>query len=396
MVENEINIPDGWEAKPLKELTTVLYGYPLDSNHFVDNPSGFPMIRIRDISSGTIQTWYTGFCPDTYIVDNNDILIGMDGDFHIRRWQGGKAYLNQRCCKVNSSDKILDQYLYYYLPDKLQAINNAKVATTVKHLLVPDMDNIIVVYPPLPEQERIASILGDLDDLIEKQAKLIEKKKRFRDGLKTELITGRKRLPGYTQQWKKCLLGDIVELKHGYAFKSETYTAGGNYNIITIKNVQGDRFLDTDTVDRIAVLPINLADHQRLKPYDILISLTGNNGRVSYNIGENNLLNQRVGLLEIRNNQTTDREFLFQFLSSSLFREAMETLGEGAAQKNLKKEHITEYEIMLPPFEEQQALATTLFDIENEILALEETYNKNIRLKAALLRQLVTGEIRVV
>ena len=74
----------------------------------------------------------------------------------------------------------------------------------------------------------------------------------------------------------------------------------------------------------------------------------------------------------------------------------METLGEGAAQKNLKKEHITEYEIMLPPFEEQQALATTLFDIENEILALEETYNKNIRLKAALLRQLVTGEIRVV
>ena len=142
---------------------------------------------------------------------------------------------------------------------------------------------------------------------------------------------------------KTAPLSNFGELKNGYAFKSSTYVPNGNYNIITIANVSGDREIVTDSCNTILSVPIDIQSHQILKSGDILISLTGNVGRVSLNKGNNNLLNQRVGLF-VPNNSIS-AEFIYQSLSFVQFENSMINLAQGAAQMNIGKGDIEFYQI---------------------------------------------------
>lgn len=94
-------------------------------------------------------------------------------------------------------------------------------------------------------------------------------------------------------------------------------------------------------------MPYNISEFQHLKDKDILISMTGNVGRVSMNVGENNLLNQRVGLFEIVNS-LFDREYIYYLLANKNFENAMNECGQGAAQLNISKDDIENYEIYVP------------------------------------------------
>ena len=142
---------------------------------------------------------------------------------------------------------------------------------------------------------------------------------------------------------KTAPLSNFGELKNGYAFKSSTYVPNGIYNIITIANVSGDREIVTDSCNTILSVPIDIQSHQILKSGDILISLTGNVGRVSLNKGNNNLLNQRVGLF-VPNNSIS-AEFIYQSLSFVQFENSMINLAQGAAQMNIGKGDIESYQI---------------------------------------------------
>lgn len=174
----------------------------------------------------------------------------------------------------------------------------------------------------------------------------------------------------------KIKLKDIAVLKNGYSFNSKQYTKSGKYNIITISNVQGKRFtVINDGTNKISILPSNLMSYQVLKDFDILVSMTGNVGRVSYNKGQNNLLNQRVGLIEIISKKII-REYLYQILSCYAFEKEMQINSQGAAQLNISKLDIESYQFYLPSFEEQEKIAALLsnFDskIEQEVKIIEK------------------------
>lgn len=130
-------------------------------------------------------------------------------------------------------------------------------------------------------------------------------------------------------------LADIATLKNGYAFQSSKYNIQGKWKILTIANVSGGRYINEDACNCIINLPNDIQDHQVLKEGDILISLTGNVGRVSLCKDGNYLLNQRVGLLHIMKN--VNQEFLYQVLSSRRFENSMVACGQGAAQMNIGK-----------------------------------------------------------
>ena len=130
-------------------------------------------------------------------------------------------------------------------------------------------------------------------------------------------------------------LADIATLKNGYAFQSSKYDTKGKWKILTIANVSGERYINDDDCNCIINLPNDIQDHQVLKEGDILISLTGNVGRVSLCKVGNYLLNQRVGLLHITKN--VNQEFLYQVLSSRRFENSMVACGQGAAQMNISK-----------------------------------------------------------
>ena len=143
-----------------------------------------------------------------------------------------------------------------------------------------------IFVPQQKEQEKIAAFLSKIDERIETQSKIIEDLELYKNTIANQLIYNNPLLD------KTIALKEYATLKNGYAFKSDTYSESGNYKVITIANVTGDKYISTTNCNKIDDLPIEIQSHQILIVGDILISLTGNVGRVSIVNEENCLLNQ--------------------------------------------------------------------------------------------------------
>lgn len=151
--------------KLLPDICRIQYGFAFDSTKFSDSV-GTPLIRIRDVVRGYSETYTTEQCGDEYVVQDGDMLIGMDGEFNIAHWKGGKAYLNQRVCRLIPTDKIDALYLFYFMPKALKTIEDKTPFVTVKHLSAKELNKVRVPMPPIAEQENIAASLQKVDELI--------------------------------------------------------------------------------------------------------------------------------------------------------------------------------------------------------------------------------------
>ena len=213
----------------------------------------------------------------------------------------------------------------------------ARVAqgVSIVHLYGEHLKAIKTYNPTLPEQQKIAKLLSLLDDRIDTQNKIIEDLMKLKSAISKHLFA-RKDLLETT-----ICLSNIATLKNGYAFQSGKYNALGKWKILTITNVSGERYINDEDYNCIINLPNDIQDHQVLKEGDILISLTGNVGRVSLCKDGDYLLNQRVGLLQLAKN--VNQEFLYQILSSQRFENSMIACGQGAAQMNIGKGDVESY-----------------------------------------------------
>ncbi len=157
----------------LNEFVDILSGFAFKSDLFNDS-EGIPIIRIRDVVRGRSQTYYRGKYDDTYVINNGDILIGMDGEFNTARWKGGPALLNQRVCQIKShADKLNESYLLHFLPIALKQIEDVTPFVTVKHLSVKTIREIQIPLPPIATQKHIAAILDQAEELRSKRRSAI-------------------------------------------------------------------------------------------------------------------------------------------------------------------------------------------------------------------------------
>lgn len=191
------------------------------------------------------------------------------------------------------------------------------------------------------------------------------------------------RFKGFTDPWKKCKLGDIVDIVGGNAWKSDDYVDDGEYLVVTIANVQGDYYIDDTVGSRI-----NPKEFQRylLYPEDILISLTGNVGRVSRMTSSRAVLNQRVG--KIVPYSDSDNEFIFQTLRNPDFLNSMLVAGQGAAQINISSTDVLMYEIAYPNIKEQRKVGTLFQGLDSLITLHQCKYDKLVDLKKSLLKKM--------
>lgn len=151
--------------KLLPEVCTIQYGFPFDSAKFSDS-NGMPLIRIRDVVRGYSETYTTEEYKSEYIVHENDLLIGMDGEFNIAKWGKTPALLNQRVCRLAPKDSIDKDYLFYFMPVALKRIEEKTPFVTVKHLSAKELNKIEIPVLPLEEQRKIAETLSKVDELI--------------------------------------------------------------------------------------------------------------------------------------------------------------------------------------------------------------------------------------
>lgn len=184
-----------WKDEPMDAYIDFQVGFPFSSVYFNDGSGGLRLVKNRDLKSDD-QIYFTSevYSPE-YIVENGDILVGMDGDFLPCRWQKGKALLNQRVGRLLPKKNMAGLFAYYALQKPLIELENGTGATTVKHLSHGDIKKLIVPMPPtIEEQMAIAEVLSDMDSEIEKHEQNLAKYRLIKQGMMSELLTGRIRL----------------------------------------------------------------------------------------------------------------------------------------------------------------------------------------------------------
>lgn len=135
-------VPEEWKKEKLINLVDVQYGYAFDGKLFNSEGKGSPIVRIRNIPDGTTNDFTTEKAPEEYIIHNGDILVGMDGEFHINTWNQGEAYLVQRSCSIRPKNESMKGYILQAIYEPIKYFEKTVVGATVAHLGKKHIDTI--------------------------------------------------------------------------------------------------------------------------------------------------------------------------------------------------------------------------------------------------------------
>ena len=190
-------IPEGWGVENLFNVAEVQYGYPFSTDYFNSTGEGVPVIRIRDILGNDITNYSTEEVEDKYKINVGDVLIGMDGNFHMNYWIKEDCYLNQRVVKVNS-DKLPNMVLKYQIEPFIKLREKSVSRTTVGHLSDKDLKAINVI---LPKEKYLSSIFDKFESILENiiiNQQQNQELTQLRDWLLPMLINGQVKVENYT------------------------------------------------------------------------------------------------------------------------------------------------------------------------------------------------------
>jgi type I restriction enzyme S subunit len=291
--------------------------------------------------------------------------------------------------KPIKDDTYSQIYVSYYINEKLRKkISTLAKGVSISNVYNSDLKTLEITLPNLPEQNKVASFLSEVDKKIRILKQKMEVLKQYKKGVMQQLFSGKLRFKDENGKaypnWEERLLESMCELKNGFAFKSTSYSSEGEYKVVTIKNVQ-DGYMTND-FSRILSPPGNLEIHQKLKKGDILISMTGNVGRVCRVSFENCLLNQRVGKLEVKN---INPDYFYHLINNEEFQDEMIGAGQGAAQMNIgKKDILGVRRLTASSIEEQKKIADFLSAIDVKIDCLNAQITQTQNFKKGLLQQM--------
>ena len=333
-----------WKKHSLGEIGETIIGLTYKPSDVVDN-NGIIVFRSSNIKNGMIDysdlVRVNKHIKDKIITKENDILVcARNGS---QRLIGKNAIIKQEDAN-NTFGAFMMVYRANDNPFILPLLSTKKyfsqvgenLGARINQITTSDFNGFEFYFPENhAERTKIAELFRLLDERIATQNKIIEDLKKLKSAISKHLFT-RKDLLETT-----ICLSEIATLRNGYAFQSSKYNALGKWKILTITNVSGERHINDEDCNCIINLPDDIQDHQVLKEGDILISLTGNVGRVSLCKDGDYLLNQRVGLLQLAKN--VNQEFLYQILSSQKFENSMIACGQGAAQMNIGKGDVESY-----------------------------------------------------
>ena len=338
-----------WKKSTIGSLSTkVGSGVTPRGGETVYKSEGHSFVRSQNVGWGHLQLDDIAFIDkETHLRQKNtelqldDVLLNITGASIGRSALVNKQIaggnVNQHVCIIRTKDNLVPAFLCNFLLSNhgQKQIDSFQAGGNRQGLNFEQIRSIKITIPSTKEQTKIATLLHLIDERIATQNKIIEDLKKLKSAISKHLFA-RKDLLETT-----ICLSNIATLKNGYAFQSSKYNALGKWKILTITNVSGERYINDEDCNCIINLPNDIQDHQVLKEGDILISLTGNVGRVSLCKNGDYLLNQRVGLLQLAKN--VNQEFLYQILSSQKFENSMIACGQGAAQMNIGKGDVESY-----------------------------------------------------
>ena len=400
-------IPDSWSVRPLSELVSLMtngfvgtatsaYVESDDGVTYIQGfnvePNGFNLSGIRKVSQSFHKS-HTKSC-----LRAGDVLTIQTGAIGVSTVV--PIYLSGSNCHalvISRFIKSLAHPVFYCQHFNsnigMNAFKEIETGTTMKHLNVGDMLQLLVPVPPLAEQQEIAEALLDMDAIIDRLDQLIAKKRDIQQAAMQQLLTGQHRLPGFSGEWEVKQLGDLVSrVANGCVYKSAEKSGVPITRIETISD-------GTINWERVGYAkPTPEIEPYKLQHGDILyshINSIDHIGKVARYSG-GHLLYHGMNLILLRPTSNVDSEFLFLLLSSEKIRRIARTLAKQAvSQASINTTELRALELRIPDLSEQAAIATILSDMDTELATLEARRDKARQLKQGMMQELLTGRIRL-
>lgn len=286
------------------------------------------------------------------------------------------------------SKRVRNDFLYY----AYQVIQwGAFEGSTISRLYNEIIRDTELLLPPYKEQVRIAEALSDIDALIENLEKLIEKKKNIKTGIMQELLTGKRRLPGFDGEWSCCRLKDISKSVSGGTPSTQNASFwDGRVPWISSSDLISDS-IDIASITRyVSEEAIAKSAATICEGPTIHVIVRVGLGKVAISQGGIATSQDFCNLIDVEG----DVVFLGYFLMRQMC--VVAKSAQGTSIQGINSRDLLEKEILLPSLEEQRAIAEVLSDMDTEISQLQEKLDKYKRLKAGMMDELLTGRIRLV
>lgn len=153
-----MEVSEEWEKANLYDIVNVQMGFPFDSKYFNETGLGEPIIRIRDIPNQITKSFSTELAATEYRIKQGDLLIGMDGEFHMNEWGGQEGYLVQRVCRIRAKNPLYQSYVWQALKEPILYYQNTISGATVSHLGAKHLREITLKIPPQTCEIELASL----------------------------------------------------------------------------------------------------------------------------------------------------------------------------------------------------------------------------------------------
>lgn len=386
-------IPADWSVQSLGEICTIRAGGDVDRRRYSTSESPSHPYPIWANARSKIPYGYSSNpeCP------GGSLTVTARGDI------GHAAFRDRPYCAVGRLLSLVPSKSVsgYYLAEYINArVRFATESTGVPQLTGPQIASYKVAVPARPgEAHAIAEALSDADALIESLSLLLAKKRQIKQGAMQELLTGKKRLPGFSGKWESKVLGQSATLKARIGWQGLTtkeYLSAGDFYLVTGTELRGGA-IDWDECSHVEATRYKQDPNIQLVIDDVLVTKDGTIGKVGIVTSLPKPATLNSGIFVVRPlGKTFYPGFFYYLLCSSAFTEFLDQLAAGSTISHLYQKDFVAFSFQLPPTEgEQKAIASVLADMDSDIAMVERRLWKTRGVKQGMMQALLTGRIRL-
>jgi len=420
-------IPQDWEHTTMGDHISILVGYPFPSDKYSENPKDTKLLRGDNITEGRIR-WgnKTRFWNDIdsfgkYELKERDFVIGMDGS------KVGKNYayvtrvdlpclLLQRVACLRTKPSLVQEYLRYVFGNKkfVNYVNSIRTNAAIPHISTKDIQNLELFRPSISEQQKITSILSNVDSLINQTQKNIEQTQKLKQGLMQKLLT---KGIGHTK-FKKVNFGgqinvqipeewDIATIEeisvdgtqNGLAISISDY--GRGIPIVGMTKFYASEILSLDNMKEVSVGEKN-KENFSLRPFDLLFGRRSMDGKPTGGAGKCVIVPElkeavvfESSIIRMSVNKGINPFFIYQLFKSQFGKHLMFRIIRVSAVSGISSGDLKKIKVPIPPKHEQDKIVKILSSFDSQILEFVNNKSNLESLKKGLMQKLLTGKIRV-
>ena len=399
-------LPNGWKVSSVSEICKLQNGNSFKPDEW--DKKGLPIIRIQNLNGSKNFNYFSGVPQERWLVETGDLLFSWAGtkgvSFGPFIWKGERGVLNQHIYKVSAKNDIDHKWLFYVLKYVTVIIEGKAhgFKATLLHVKKQDIDDQVILLPPISEQQKIAKILSTWDKAISMTERLIDNSTQQKKALMQQLLTGKKRLlddegKRFEGEWELKKVSDYFDVSSSKRVLQEDWKEDGvpfyrTRELVSLAKNEPFRssiYIADDYYEEL------IAKYGMPDEGDFLVSGVGTLG-IIYQVRENDKFYFKDGnVLWFRKEKEVSSDFfkycfLSDYIQNQINIQASVTTVGTYTITNAKK---TKFHC--PPLEEQQKIAAVLNNADKEIGLLEQQLADLQQEKKALMQVLLTGKKRV-